>query len=45
MLLKGIAGIAILLITIVIAGLSGLSFRLWPTDLVDHPLSVTPSPV
>jgi hypothetical protein len=42
MLLKGIAGIAILLITIVIAGLSGLSFRLWPTDLVDHPLSVTP---
>jgi hypothetical protein len=41
MLLKGIAGIAILLITIVIAGVSGLSFRLWPTDLVDHRLSVT----
>jgi hypothetical protein len=42
MLLKGVAGIAILLIAIVIAGLSGLNFRLWPTDLVDHRLSVAP---
>jgi hypothetical protein len=40
--LKILSNIAIALAVIVFAGLSGLSFYVWPTSFNDHKLSVTP---
>ena len=45
MLVKGIAGVAVLLVAIFVSGLTGLSFRLWPTGIADHRLEVTPDVV
>ena len=45
MLVKGIAGVAVLLVALFIAGLTGLTFRLWPTGIADHRLAVTPDVV
>ncbi|SFL58427.1 DUF4844 domain-containing protein [Rugamonas rubra] len=42
MFLKILASIAIVFAVIVFAGLSGLSFYVWPTGFNDHKLSVTP---
>lgn len=42
MFLKILSNIAIALAVIVFAGLSGLSFYVWPTGFNDHKLSVTP---
>jgi hypothetical protein len=39
---KAFAGIVIGLVLILIAGLSGFSFRVWPTGFNDYKLSVTP---
>jgi hypothetical protein len=43
--LKILASIAIALALIVVAGLSGLSFYVWPTNFNDHKLSITPDVV
>lgn len=42
MLFKALACIVIVFVLILIAGLSGLSFRVWPTGLNDYALTVTP---
>ncbi|WP_199240554.1 hypothetical protein [Duganella dendranthematis] len=42
MFIKIMAGIAGLVATIVVAGVSGLSFYLWPTGFYDHELAITP---
>lgn len=42
MFLKICAGIVIVVAAAVMAGLSGLSFYLWPTGVNDHTLSITP---
>ena len=42
MLLKALASIVIVFVMILIAGLSGLSFQLWPTGFNDYKLTVTP---
>jgi len=40
--LKLLAGIVIAVALVVVAGLSGLSFYVWPTSVNDHRLSITP---
>ena len=42
MLFKALASIFIVFVLILSAGLSGLSFRVWPTGLNDYNLTVTP---
>lgn len=42
MFLKILASIVIAFAVIVVSGLSGLSFYVWPTSFNDHRLSVTP---
>lgn len=42
MLFKAFASIVVVFVLILIAGLSGLSFRVWPTGFNDYKLTVTP---
>lgn len=42
MLFKALASIVTVFVLILIAGLSGLSFRVWPTGFNDYKLTVTP---
>jgi hypothetical protein len=42
LLFKTFASIVIVFVLILIAGLSGLSFRVWPTGFNDYELTVTP---
>lgn len=42
MLLKTFATLVILFVLVLIAGLSGVSFRVWPTGVNDYKLTVTP---
>lgn len=42
MLFKAFASIVIVFVLILIAGLSGLSFRVWPTGFNDYKLTMTP---
>jgi hypothetical protein len=42
LLFKAFASIVIVFVLILIAGLSGLSFRVWPTGFNDYKLTVTP---
>lgn len=42
MLFKALASIVIVFVLILIAGLSGFSFRVWPTGFNDYKLTVTP---
>lgn len=43
MLAKALASILIVFVLTLIAGLSGLSFRAWPTGFNDYKLTVTPA--
>jgi hypothetical protein len=42
LLFKAFASIVIVSVLILLAGLSGLSFRVWPTGFNDYKLTVTP---
>jgi hypothetical protein len=42
LLFKAFAGIVIVFVLILIAGLSGFSFQVWPTGFNDYKLTVTP---
>lgn len=42
MLFKALASIVMVFVLILIAGLSGLSFQVWPTGYNDYKLTVTP---
>jgi membrane glycosyltransferase len=42
LLFKSLASIVIVFVLILIAGLSGLTFRVWPTGFNDYKLTVTP---
>jgi hypothetical protein len=42
LLFKALASIVIVFVLILIAGLSGLNFRVWPTGFNDYKLTVTP---
>jgi hypothetical protein len=41
-LFKLLASVVIAFVVILVAGLSGFSFRVWPTGFNDHHLTVTP---
>lgn len=43
LLLKLLLVFTLVIVTPIIAGVSGLTFYLWPTSVDDHPLQITPS--